>query len=163
VLNDHCPFSLTLMVGLVAVEVTDAGRQATQLLLMGAPFVASRSTPDTTLAPATCGFPTARLGDRCSKGAGATDGCGGELAVTSGVATTDWDADSEPVGVTEGSGDTVGLGDADADGVVGVGSSAAANGLATTLSASPTEAAPNTLMIRPNGELGRCLIAPPGV
>ena len=119
---DHRPFSLTLVVPLVAVEVIHVGRQATQLLRMGAPVVASRRTPDTPVAAAAV-LPTSWLGDGCSAGLGVTDASGVGLAVTSGVVVVHrrgWDSDA--VGVTEGSGDAVGLGDvaSDAD-AVGVG------------------------------------------
>jgi hypothetical protein len=49
-------------VPLVAVEVTDAERQATQLLGIGAPVFASRRTPDTKTA-AIRAFPARRRGN----------------------------------------------------------------------------------------------------
>jgi hypothetical protein len=73
---------------LVAVSVTHHGRQATQLLRIGAPVVASRKTPDTVIAAASCAFPTPRLADSCSAALGVTAASGVGLAATSGVVTT---------------------------------------------------------------------------
>ena len=137
---------MTFVVALVAVAVTDVERHARQLLRIGAPVVASRKNPDVVVVTAAiCALPTRRLGDRCSSGLGdcccaglgVADASGVRLAAVPAVVTTgEGDGDSEPVGMTEGPGDAVGLGDAATvavcDGVgEPTGSSAAANGLAT--------------------------------
>src|SRR5437762_11807679 len=101
------------MVALVAVEVTDVGRHARQVLRIGAPVVASRRTPVVVVVTAAmCALPNLRLGECCSAGLGVTDASGVGLVAAPGLVTTgEGDGDSEPVGVTEGWGDAVDLGD----------------------------------------------------
>jgi hypothetical protein len=66
--NDHRPWSPTLVVAFGAVKVTDVGRHATQLLRIGAPVFASRRVPDVVVTAAARTLVARWLGSGCAAG-----------------------------------------------------------------------------------------------